>query len=551
MNRFLGLIICIAFIAFFLTGCSTYSKVAGRNIDKVSVTAQQKALTKSMKPFAQQPMVRLGRYLDAVNTARLRLRDSPTDTLAQSDYSFAVGRIVEIIDAEGLTPWDAPMISPSASAGQWSFTLAPPDPRPEYHTSNFEMLPADRYEFKGTLIGERNVKQGLGAPVVVVGKDLDFTRIDEFSQGKQVYYGMTAVIRFGEAGQCEMTMVDPLESETITLDESVYPVAADFQAPLALSLAELAPQKSELGGWLKPEKHIETARLARLQPYNPNKIPVLCIHGLGDSVATWMPLIDSLRRDEQIREHYQFWFFSYPTGFAYPIVTAYLREKLDQFDQRFPDHRDMVLLGHSMGGMISRLLITDSGNDLWDIWYDRPPDQLAFSPEVRATLTDALIFKARPDIARVVFASPSHRGSDEATSTLGKIGSALIGNPFLNNHLSEEAISNMRVELRDQGRHRLPNSVELLEPDNRFLNAINAIPTKSGIPFHTIIGDRGKGGYLDRTKPMSSDGVVPYWSSHMDGAVSETIIPSDHWSIRHPLGMAETKRILLFHLRNL
>jgi pimeloyl-ACP methyl ester carboxylesterase len=541
----------MAYVLGFFTGCSVYSKVVGRKIGKVAVTAQQRSLVKSMKPFADQPMERLGRYLDAANAARLQLIESPTNTLTQSDYNFAVGRIVEIIEDEGLTPWDAPVISPSAIAGQWSFTLPPPDSRPEYHPSNFEILPADRYDFKGTLIGERSFKQGLGAPVVVVGKDLDFTKNDQFAQGKQVYYGMTAVLRFGEAGQCEMLVMDPLESETFTLDESVYPLAADFQASLALSLAELAPQKSEIAGFLHPDEHIETARLARLQPYNPNKIPVLCIHGLGDSAATWMPLIDSLRGDEQIREHYQFWFFSYPTGFAYPIVTAYLREKLDKFDQRYPDHKDMVLLGHSMGGMISRLLITDSGNELWEMWYDRPSDQLAFSPEVRETLTNTLIFKSRPDIARVIFASPSHRGSSNATSALGKIGSALIGNPFTDNRLNEEAIANMRVELRNQGRDRLPNSVELLKPDNRFLNAINAIPTNSEIPFHTIIGDRGKGGNLDHTKPVSSDGTVPYWSSHMDGAVSEIIIPSDHWSIRHPLGIVETKRILLFHLRNL
>jgi hypothetical protein len=69
------------------------------------------------------------------------------------------------------------------------------------------------------------------------------------------------------------------------------------------------------------------------------------------------------------------------------------------------------------------------------------------------------------------------------------------------------------------------------------------------VPFHSLIGDRGKGGFLDHRKPTSSDGVVPYWSSHLQGARSEKIIPSGHWTQVHPLGMAEIRRILLEHLR--
>jgi hypothetical protein len=68
------------------------------------------------------------------------------------------------------------------------------------------------------------------------------------------------------------------------------------------------------------------------------------------------------------------------------------------------------------------------------------------------------------------------------------------------------------------------------------------------VPYHSLIGDRGRGGFLDRTRPESSDGIVPYWSSHMDGARSERVIPSGHWSHLHPLGMSEIKRILVEHL---
>ncbi len=533
-----------------LAGCSTYSTVASKKPTEVAVTAAQQALAASQKPFADQPLVRLGDYIDAAQDARVRLASNPIDALAQADYNFAVGRIVGIIGDASLTPWDAPVSAPSSAEAPWRLTLEPPDPRPEYHPSHFRIEPADRFNFKGKLVGGRTVKQGLGAPVVVAGKDLDFTKFDQFAQGKQVFYGLTAVLKFGGAGRCEMVLLDPLGVESVTLDAREYPLAADFQAPLALAMAELSPRRSELAGMFAPGNHIEEARLARLQQYDPDKIPVVCIHGLGDSSATWMPLIQYLRGDEQIRENFQFWFFVYPSGLPYPMAASILRSQLDQFEERYPGHKDLVLIGHSMGGMISRLLITEVGMDLWNTYYASPPDQLAVSPETRALLEKALIFDVPDDIARVIFASPSHRGSDDATSFLGRLGARLIGDPIADARLNREATSSMRPGLREAGSVRLPNSIEVLDPDNLFLKTVNALPTKEGIPFHTIIGDRGKGGNLDRTEPVSSDGIVPYWSSHMDGAVSEVIIPSNHWSIRHPLGMAEVNRILLRHLRN-
>jgi hypothetical protein len=81
----------------------------------------------------------------------------------------------------------------------------------------------------------------------------------------------------------------------------------------------------ELTRLLRPEKYAETARIARLQPYDPNKTVVLVVHGLMDSPATWAPMINHLRSDEQIRRSYQFWFYSYPSGYPYRHSAAITR----------------------------------------------------------------------------------------------------------------------------------------------------------------------------------------------------------------------------------
>jgi len=375
---------------------------------------------------------------------------------------------------------------------------------------------------------------------------MDFTKIDQFAQGKQVYYGLTAVIEF-DGADATVRLLDPLSQENVHYDGLDYPLAGDFQAPLALGLAELDAKKMELEGFFKPDQLLSAARLARLQPYDPDKIPVVCIHGLGNSPATWMPVIDFLRSDAAIREKYQFWFFAYPTGIPYPMMAAVLRHQLDRFNERYPDHKDLVVIGHSMGGMIARLLISDNGTQLWDYYYEQPPEEFPFSEWTRMVMSRTLIFEPRDDIGRVIFASASHLGSEDATSFLGKLGAKVIGDPIQDQQVNEEAIKFVRPELKVTEMKHLPNSLEVLDPENRFLELMDTVPFAEGIPFHSIIGDRGKGGNLDRIKPESSDGIVPYWSSHLDGAESELIIPSGHWSHLHPMGMAEIKRILLLH----
>lgn len=535
----------LAATLLLLVGCSGYSKVTKRPMYAVADTGEQKALTRATKPLSKKPLSQMGRFLDSANSARLELAKNPNNETAQANYNFAISRIVEIIEDDDLKPWEKPLPCESEDQADWSFRLIPPDPRPEYHPSNFHILPSDRYRFKGTRIGERILPKGLGAPVIVIGKDIDFTKTDPFAQGKKVYYGFTAMIRFKDR-TCDLVFIDPLSKDKVDLDGKEYKLATDFQAPLALSMAESNPKKMQRSMMFKPYKPENAARLARLEVYNPNKIPVIFIHGLGDSQATWMPMINYLRNDINIRKKYQFWIFSYPTGLPYPLPAATLRSQMNQMNENYPNHKDFVIIGHSLGGNISRMLISDSGMELWDTYFDKPPEEIPFSDETRYVLSNMLIFKARPDVSRVIFANASLRGSETAVGFIGRMGTKLIGDPIAVDRINNEALEHARPEFK-VGRVHLPNSVDILDPGSTFLGLINKLPIKPGIPYHSIIGDQGKGGNLDKTKPQSTDGIVPYWSAHLDGAQSETIIPSKHWGIHHKDGMKEVQRILLQH----
>ncbi|MEX1118199.1 MAG: alpha/beta fold hydrolase [Terrimicrobiaceae bacterium] len=536
-------------LVFLLTGCTQYANVREhRRTANLATTAEQRAVVKSLETLPNDPLVQLGGYLDAADAARLRLAADPKDVLAQSNYNFAVARIVEIVSDKRLTPWEDRLICPSATGAPWKLGLIPPDPRPQFHPSKLEFSSTDRLTFSGTLVGERSAMTGLGAPVVAMGKDITPSSTGGFGQGEKLFYGLTASVRFS-GRTCDLMFSDPLEKETLKLDNQTYTLAADVQAPLAMSLAGFNVRRFELREMFRPDLFENSAKLTRLEPYNPKKIPVLFVHGLSNSPAIFAPVIEFLRSDPQIRRNYQFWVFGYPTGLPYPMSAAILRYQLDQMKKLYPNHKDIVLIGHSMGGMISRLILTDSDMKIWNTFFDRPPDQIPFSKEARNLMSRSLIFKSRDDISRAVFLSASHRGSDLATNFMGRMGATLVGNPISQSRVNKEVYAYVRPEVRVGGRHRLPNSIDMLDPENRFLKTANALPLRTGVPFHSLIGDRGRGGNLDRTKPYSNDGIVPYWSSHQAGARSEQIIPSGHWSHLHPLGMVEIKRILNEHLQ--
>jgi pimeloyl-ACP methyl ester carboxylesterase len=264
-----------------------------------------------------------------------------------------------------------------------------------------------------------------------------------------------------------------------------------------------------------------------------------------DSQATWVPLINALRGDPEIRERYQFWFFSYPSGYPYPLSASILRRDMDAIAAGYPGHKKAVLIGHSMGGLISRLMITDSGDTLWRATFGKSPAQTKLSPTARGTLESALIFRHRPDVSRVIFVAAPLQGADMAKNWIGRLGSKLVKAPVTLLNIGTEAMKLMVPgqpgTLQIKG---VPNSVDTLAPNNRFVKAINTVPLTPGIPYHTIIGDRGKG-----DSPNSNDGFVPYWSSHMEGAQSEKIVPSGHSVHQNPEAIAEVMRILKLHAR--
>ena len=502
---------------------------------------QQIAAGQQLK--ASHPDRATGFYLACAESATSELRRNPKDRIALRDYNFALSRVFSVIRDASFDPWTHPLNVPAPSGGEYLLTHRAIANR-LWRPQDYELIPADELDVRGKFVVPRLTREGAGAALVAVRSE-QAPQIPLRFAPPRVYTAVSAVARFTER-KCEIQFIDPLASETISISGRTLPLHADFTAPIALGLTREHPEKIGFAAMLNPEKFAYTERFIQVQPYDPNKIPVVFVHGLQDTPVSWVPMVNALWSDPVLRRNYQVCVFSYPSGYPIPYSALLLRRELDALDRTFPHHRPIVLVGHSMGGIISRLMITDSGGDkLWRYFFGKPPAQTKLSPDTKALLEKALIFKPRRDVARLIFISTPHRGSVIAENPIGRIGSSLIrksvqymnaGREILQASVVQEDPTVLKL-------NRLPNSIDTLAPNDPFIKEMNTLPMAKRIPYHSIIGDRGRG-----DTPNSSDGVVPYRSSHLDGAESEKIVPSGHGAEHSPQGIAEVLRILHGHI---
>jgi pimeloyl-ACP methyl ester carboxylesterase len=489
------------------------------------------------------PTRAIGFYLSAVESATSELRKDPNDRVTLHDYDFALSRVFSVIHDAHLDPWTRPLHIPAPNGGQYLLTNRAIANR-LWRPQDYDLILADELDVRGKFVVPRLTRDGAGAALVAVRRE-HAPQIPLRFAPPRVYTAVTAVAHF-TGRKCEIEFIDPLATETVNISGRTLPAHADFTAPIALGLSGEHPEKVGMPAMLNPEKFAGKERLIQVQPYDPNKIPVLFVHGLKSTPVTWTPMISALWADPVVRRNYQVWVFSYPSGFPIPYSALLLRRELDALDRTFPHHRPIVLVGHSMGGVISRLMIIDSGGDkLWRYFFGKPPAQTKLSPETKSLLKEGLIFKPRRDVARVIFISTPHRGSVIAENPIGRIGSSLIRKSVQYMNASREILqaSVVQEDPTVLKLNRLPNSIDTLAPNDPFVKEMNTLPMAKRIPYHSIIGDRGRA-----DTPNSSDGVVPYWSSHLDGAKSERIVPSDHGANQNPQGIAEVIRILNEHI---
>ncbi|MCF7985464.1 MAG: hypothetical protein K9L70_13760 [Thiohalocapsa sp.] len=341
--------------------------------------------------------------------------------------------------------------------------------------------------------------------------------------------GATTRASVAQTGCCEAALVDPTGAGQVPTAFGRLPVAMDLRAPIAATKSTGVRPTTALANLLRPGRFTGQPRIVFLQPYEPDKTPLVLVHGLLSTPGVWKPLVTQLLADPRIRDCCQLWFFYYPTGQPVPLSALQLRSALDDAVAHTGLDGPMILIGHSMGGILSRAQVSRIA----------PKQAEAILPGVSG-LSDynrvrrALIFEPRTDISRVVFLFTPHRGSRLAANSLGAFAIRLIRLPDTLLNETEHALDQLAgIESR-----RMPTSIHGLSPRSRFLRALDA--TTPTVPVHNIVGNRGRG---DGTR--GSDGVVPVASARLPASESELVVPTGHGGFDHPEAVAELKRVIL------
>lgn len=421
-----------------------------------------------------------------------------------------------------------------------------------WHPSDFHSLvPVGDYSTNAFRNHHR--QPGLGVPLVVVlsGKSKAtllpdrciFAATIRLARDHQVSHAASTI-----GSECQLQLFDPLRIDTAPHHGVHQRIAKDISASLAFRLRNENPKF--LQSFVGSESLGGESRLYTLEPYQPGKIPVVFVHGLLSDPFTWVEMVNELRATPGFFKHFQLWFFEYPTGRAFLSTAAQLRQKLAAarkvFDPYGQDCQlcNMVLVGHSMGGLVSKLQVTSSGNLLWRSVSNRPLHQLNVSRENRQKLADAFYFEPSPCISRVIYIGTPHRGSALATRLIGRIGSSLASTPDENENEYRNILRNNPGVFSSEMNRRLPSSIDLLEPKSPLLNTIAQLPVNPNVRMHSIIGDQFLTYSLGR-----SDGVVPLESAHESHAVTERFVNATHGKTKsHPDSIHEVRCILQRHL---
>lgn len=442
------------------------------------------------------------------------------------------------------------------TVGNWSLSMDRMELRlPAGVTHLDELVPTSGMDIEGM----RNVyrRDGLGATLVAVALPSQDEGGAQVLTGESIgYLPATLLVQFPTSSLEELLstrragiqILDPYRTKFVSLDGVPVPLSANYTAPYALWLARSGFGRQSLAAVLGRSKKVDRVQVFMMQPYDPSRLTIVMLHGLASSPEAWVNMANEILGDEALRDRYQVWQVYYPTNLPLAINREHIRQALARASMQVsPEGREpmqnTVLIGHSMGGVLSRLLVLDSADYVWDTYFDAPAGS-----EKRAklaALNPYVSFKPLTGVSRAIFLASPHAGTPYSGSIVARLVSSLVRLPasFLGQaHEMADLISPDMGEIATFLRGS-PNAINALNSTSPYLKITSTLDISQSVSYHSIIGRKDPAVAL----LSSDDGYVPYASAHLPDAQSELVLTSGHSVQENPAAILEIRRILRLH----
>ena len=415
----------------------------------------------------------------------------------------------------------------------------------------------DRFELSEQLLvrgfSVRNRQSGLGAPLVAVTKP---------DPGTELYRCLPATVLLrlnggladltNGTGRASLELYSSFDTTTVQVGERSVPLETDTTVSLAYGLNQPLLWRLGMMQFLSFKERVPTDVYLG-QPYEPGKIPVVFVHGTFSSPVWWAEMFNTLCADPELLKRCQFWYFTYnsgnPTSYSAVKLREALTAKLKALDPQGKDPalQQMVVIGHSQGGLLTKLTATDTDEKLLQaLLKTNRLDDLKLTAKQKAAIRRYTCFEALPFVKRVVFISTPHRGSYLASNFARKLARKFVSLPSRMVNASKEFTGLTEKLDLPKDFQGTPTSLDSMSPRNPVQLTLAEIPLAPGVKGHSIIAVKGNGDFHE-----GKDGLVAYDSAHVSYVESEFIVRGPHSCQGMPPTIEEVRRILHEHLASL
>ncbi|HEX9814765.1 MAG TPA: hypothetical protein VGB31_07445 [Myxococcota bacterium] len=419
----------------------------------------------------------------------------------------------------------------------------------------YNFVPSAELEIHG--LSMRYRWPGIGAPLAASTRPAADTASGGDMVAPRLRVPVTALLRVEHARRA-LVSEQPLEAtlelhlaweaQNVAIAGESVPLESEPTAALALTFTGVPIAQLELFGFLGRLTGLIAERppLVSTTPYRPGLVPVVFVHGTASSPVRWVEMYNRLHADPEIRSRFQFWFFQYESNQPIALSALRLREAIgaavSQLDPEGEDPalREMVLIGHSQGGLLVKMQSIDSGDRLWNAVSRKPLDELRLSDTTRDLIQRGMFVEPLPEVSRVVFIATPHRGSFlAARQAIVNLLRWLTRLPLHFTALSLDVARNLDAAKTPF----VPTAVDNMSPRHPFILSLQQIPIAPSVAAHSIIAVKGDG-----PAEEGNDGGVEFKSAQIDGVESELVVRSPHSCQGNPHTMEEVRRILRLHV---